>query len=53
MHLAVRILDINVVISGTAQSNKTDPYLIELVYNEGIDVIVYENTYPSQPSASL
>lgn len=45
MNLAVSILNINVVISGTAQSNKTDPHLIEFIYDKSIDLIIYENTY--------
>lgn len=43
-NFAVSILDIYVIISGTAQSNKTDHHLIELIYDESIDLIIYENT---------
>lgn len=44
MNLAVSIMDINVVISDTTQNNKTDLHLIALIYEESIDLIIYENT---------
>ena len=45
MHLAVSIFDIDIVITGTTESNKLNAHCIELVYNKRIDIVIYEHAY--------